>query len=98
MYENWRRRCEHTVVACRYIHQKPVGGVHEYLCNRLFELTDGAVEAILSQLCELAVRAPQPSAFVQRALVGLSARSTRTALKVRCCRAAVPCSLMFVHR
>lgn len=66
-----------------YIHQKPAGGVHEYLCNRLFALPDNAVEDILSQLCELAVRPPTPSASVQRALVGLAGRSTRTALKVR---------------
>ena len=68
---------------CSYIYQKPSGGVHEYLCNRLFELSDEAVERILSQLCELAVSGASPSASVQRTLVGLAGRSSRNALKVR---------------
>lgn len=67
---------------CSYIHQKPRGGIHEYLCNRLFELADDSVEHILSQLCELAVNGPNPSMSLQRTLVGLASRSTRNAIKV----------------
>jgi hypothetical protein len=73
--------CE-ALVVCRYIHQKPCGGVHEYLCNRLVDLPDESVERILSQLCELAVNGNPPSTTLQRTLVGLAGRSLRNALKV----------------
>ena len=75
----------HVHAACSYIYRKPTGGIHEYLCNRLFELSDDSVDRVLSQLCELAIGGQHPSACLQRTLVGLASRSTRNALKV-CCR------------
>jgi len=66
-----------------YIHQKPSGGVHDYLCNRLFELPDEAVQRILSPLCELATHRDSSSQALDRALVGLCSRSLRTALMAR---------------
>jgi hypothetical protein len=73
--------CHHPVL-CSYIHQKPGGGVHEYLCNKLVELPDMSIERILSQLCELASRGSNASGALQRALVVLSRRSLRLAVRV----------------
>lgn len=66
----------------RYLHKKK-GGAHEYLCNRLFQMSLEAVDRILSPLCDLAVRASGPDPALQRTLVGLAQQSTKLAVKVR---------------
>lgn len=70
-----------TSFVCRYIYRKR-GGVHEYLCNRLFHLSASSIEDILLQLCEMAANRPVLSHPLQQSLVGLCGRSTEIALKV----------------
>lgn len=69
-------------LALTYIYHKS-GGVHEYLCNKLFLLPDGTIDNILAQLCEVAVGPSCASSTVRSTLVNLSTRSTWLALKVQ---------------
>jgi hypothetical protein len=70
------------VSQCSYIHKK-TGGVHDYLCNKLFQLPEEAIEGILLQLCELAVNQPVSSDALKKSLIQMCTHSERLALKVR---------------
>ena len=74
-------RTDPSLSLCSYIHKK-TGGVQEYLCNKLFQLSDVSLEGILPQLCELAAKQPLHSNVLQQSLIGLCNHSTRLALKV----------------
>lgn len=71
-------------VACpddsRYLYQSSNPGVVEYLCNRLFDLSESALDAYLLQLVYLAVA--KPGGTLERTLVELASRSFKLALKV----------------
>lgn len=67
---------------CRYIYQNKSGGVHDYLCNKLYEVPEPDIERYLSQFCQLIVA--RPGSALERVIIDLCARSLRIAVKVRC--------------
>lgn len=65
---------------CRYLYQNTQPGVQDYLCNKLFELGEDAVDRYLLQFVYLAVSRPgQP---LERTIVDLCSRNFRIAIKV----------------
>ena len=87
-------------VACpgdpRYLYQSSNPGVIEYLCNRLFDLSESALDAYLLQLVYLAVG--KPGGALERTLVELASRSFKLALKVPTAAAVMPCACgMHMH-
>ena len=62
--------------------------MQDYLCNKLYELSDEAIERYLLQLVYLAVS--KPGQALERTIVGLCSKSFKVAIKV-CMRGARPC-------
>lgn len=71
----------HSNVAFRYIYQNETGGVHDYLCNKLYELSEHTIELYLSQFCQLIVT--RPGSSLERVIVDLCSKSLRIAVKVK---------------
>lgn len=68
-------------IAVSYLWRSQSGGVHDYLCNRLYSLPDAGLERFLHQLCALAASRPTPT--LMHTMVDLcKLRTTRFALKV----------------
>lgn len=56
-------------------------GVHDYLCNKLYELPESALEKYLLQLTYLAFS--KPGQQLERTIIDLCSKSFRIAVKVR---------------
>ena len=69
-----------TLLSHRYLYTSTQPGVHDYLCNKLYELSESSLDSYLLQLVYLAVS--RPGATLERTLVELASRSFRLALKV----------------
>jgi hypothetical protein len=67
---------------CRYLHQNQGPGVHDYLCNKLYELPEKSLEKYLLQFVYLAVS--RPASALERVIVDYCSKSFRVAVKVRC--------------
>ncbi len=74
----------------RYLYQCHQPGVHDYLCNKLFDMHENAIDAYLLELVYLAVG--KPGGALERTLIELASRSFKIALKVRCCHARMHAS------
>lgn len=68
-------------IAVSYLWRSQSQGVHDYLCNRVWTLSDAGVERYLQQFCTLLVA--RRSEKLEHTVVGL------------CHRCAPPCSLFF---
>lgn len=75
-----RRLSRSHAVVSRYIYQNETGGVHDYLCNKLYELSEHKIELYLSQFCQLIVT--RPGSSLERVIVDLCSKSLRIAVKV----------------
>ncbi|PNH10748.1 Phosphatidylinositol 4-kinase beta 1 [Tetrabaena socialis] len=64
----------------KFLHQNTQSSVHDYLCNRLHELGEEAIEKYLLQFVYLAVS--RPGQALERTLVDLCSKSFRVAIKV----------------
>jgi hypothetical protein len=64
----------------RYLYQSTQPGVHDYLCNKLFEMSEEAVERYLLELVYMA--ASKPGGSLEQTIVVLCSKSFRVALKV----------------
>ncbi|GMH36264.1 hypothetical protein BSKO_04132 [Bryopsis sp. KO-2023] len=67
-------------LALTYIYQRDTSGVHDYLCNKLYELPERDIERYLSQFCQVIVA--KPGSSLERVVIDLCARSLRIAVKV----------------
>lgn len=65
----------------RYLYQNTAPAVQEYLCNRLHELPEEALEKYLLQLVYIAIE--RPSSLLEHAIIELCSKSFRIAVKVR---------------
>eukprot|EP00170_Pyropia_yezoensis_P008649 contig_36573_g8680 len=63
----------------RYRHSR---GVHDYLCNELYHLSDADLEAFLPQLCNLLVYHARDSPALERFVMDKCADSMHFALQV----------------
>jgi len=64
----------------QYLYQHPNSGVEDYLCNKLNELPEPAIEQYLLQFVYLA--ASRPGSALERTIIGLCAKSFVIAIKV----------------
>lgn len=64
----------------RYLFKSTSAGVQDYLCNRLYSLSEAGIERYLLQLGQLVLTRPHSS--LERVLIDLCARSLRLAVKV----------------
>ncbi len=64
----------------RYLYQSTSPAVQEYLCNRLHDLPEKALEKYLLQLVYIAVE--RPSSTLEQAIIDLCSKSFRIAVKV----------------
>lgn len=64
----------------RYLYQNSQAGVQDYLCNKLYELSEPALERFLLQLVYLAVS--RPGSPLEKTIVSLCSKSFRVAVKV----------------
>lgn len=68
-------------VCCpQYLYQHPYSGVEDYLCNKLNELPEPAIEQYLLQYVYLA--ASRPGSALERTIIGLCSKSFVIAIKV----------------
>ncbi len=70
-----------SVRLCRYLFNNTQPGVQDYLCNRLHELGETAIEKFLLQFVYLAVS--KPGHALERTIIDLCSKSFRIAIKVR---------------
>ncbi|KXZ46990.1 hypothetical protein GPECTOR_39g484 [Gonium pectorale] len=66
-------------IALQYLFQNTQPGVHDYLCNRLHELGEEAIEKYLLQLVYLAIS--KPGHPLEQTIVNLCQKSFRVAIK-----------------
>eukprot|EP01097_Dermamoeba_algensis_P002290 TRINITY_DN1913_c0_g2_i1.p1 TRINITY_DN1913_c0_g2~~TRINITY_DN1913_c0_g2_i1.p1 ORF type:complete len:920 (+),score=215.47 TRINITY_DN1913_c0_g2_i1:40-2760(+) len=64
-----------------YLFKHPITGVHDYLCNELYNLPDDDVEFFLLQLCHLLIYKKLETRSLERFLLDKSAKSLHFALK-----------------
>jgi phosphatidylinositol 4-kinase len=64
----------------RYLFNNPSPAVQEYLCQRLHELSEPALEKYLLELVYIAVE--RPSSNLEHAIIDLCSKSFRIAVKV----------------
>ena len=64
----------------QYLYQHPNSGVEDYLCNKLNELPEPAIEQYLLQYVYLA--ASRPGSALERTIIGLCSKSFVIAIKV----------------
>lgn len=67
-------------IALTYLFKSTSAGVQDYLCNRLYSLSEAGIERYLLQLGQLVLTRPHTS--LERVLIDLCARSLRLAVKV----------------
>lgn len=70
------------IIMHRYLFKSTSAGVQDYLCNRLYSLSEAGIERYLLQLGQLVLTRPHSS--LERVLIDLCARSLRLAVKVGC--------------
>jgi hypothetical protein len=64
----------------RYLYQSTSPAVQDYLCNRLHDLPEEALEKYLLQLVYIAVE--RPSSTLEQTIIELCSKSFRIAVKV----------------
>ncbi|GBG82219.1 hypothetical protein CBR_g34503 [Chara braunii] len=67
-------------IAVSYLYKHEHTGVRDYLCNRMYTLSESGVENYLFQLCYMLVH--RPSASLDRYVVDMCSRSLRISIKV----------------
>lgn len=70
-------------MAVTYLYRyRDSGGVHDYLCNQLYTLTDADLEAFIPQLCNILVHHARNSPGLERFVMDKCADSMHIALQV----------------
>eukprot|EP00210_Caulerpa_lentillifera_P002705 g2585.t1 len=65
-------------LALTYLYQKETSGVHDYLCNKLYELPEDKIERYLSQFCQLITT--RHGSSLERVIVDWCSKSLRIAV------------------